>query len=126
MHVALADRLKAVQFQHFLEGLLARYPGSRKLIVVLDNAKIHHSKVLNAFLEANKDRIELMFLPPYSPDLNPMEWFWRFLRKQVTHNTFFGDFKELQRALIKFIMKYKNSSNEIRTRCSHAKIVNSL
>ncbi|MHA1413045.1 MAG: IS630 family transposase [Promethearchaeota archaeon] len=106
MHVALADGLKAVQFQHFLEGLLARYPGSRKLIVVLDNAKIHHSKVLNAFLEANKDRIELMFLPPYSPDLNPMEWFWRFLRKQVTHNTFFGDFKELQRALIKFPMKF--------------------
>ena len=126
IHVALADGLKAVQFQHFLEGLLARYPGSRKLIVVLDNARIHHSKVLNAFLEANKDRIELMFLPPYSPDLNPMEWFWRFLRKQVTHNTFFGDFKELQRALIKFIMKYKSPSNEIRTRCTHTKIVNSL
>ncbi|MHA1326897.1 MAG: IS630 family transposase [Promethearchaeota archaeon] len=93
IHVALADKLKAVQFQHFLEGLLARYPSSRKLIVVLDNARIHHSKVLNAFLEANKNRIELMFLPSYSPDLNPMEWFWRFLWKQVTHNIFFWRFQ---------------------------------
>jgi len=73
VHVALASGLKAVRFQHFLEGILARYPRARKLIVVFDNAKAHHSKMLGPFLESNKDRIELMFLPPYSPDLSPME-----------------------------------------------------
>jgi len=126
VHVALAGGLKAVQFQHFLEGLLARYPGARKLIIVLDNAKSHHSKILGPFLESNKERVELMFLPPYSPDLNPMEWFWKFLRKQVTHNTFFNTFKDFQRALVKFMRKYKFPSMEIKTRCSHAKILNAL
>ena len=122
VHVALSDMLKALQFQHFLEGLLARYPGDWKLIIVLDNARAHHSKELKPFLKSNKDRLELVFLPPYSPDLNPMEWFWKFLRKKVTHNTFFGTFKELQRALIKFIMKFKLPSPVIQTRCSYSKV----
>lgn len=125
LHVAFSDTLKAQQFQHYLEGLLARYSHSKKLIIVLDNARAHHSKELEPFLVANKDRLELVFLPPYSPDLNPMEWFWKFLRKMITHNTFFGTFKEFQRALIKFIVKHKTSSPEIKTRCSYAKLFSS-
>ncbi|KKN07755.1 hypothetical protein LCGC14_1063680, partial [marine sediment metagenome] len=76
VHVAFSDTLKAPQFQQFLEGLLARYNNSEKILLILDNARAHHSKVLEPFLEDNKDRLELLFLPPYSPDLNPMEWFW--------------------------------------------------
>lgn len=122
LHVAFSETLKAPQFQHYLEGLLARYPALKKLIMVLDNARAHHSKELKPFLKANKKRLELVFLPPYSPDLNPMEWFWKFLRKMVTHNTFFPTFKDFQRALIKFIVKHKTSSPEIKTRCSYAKL----
>ncbi len=125
LHVAFSEMLKASQFQHYLEGLLARYPAPKKLIMVLDNARAHHSKELKPFLDANKDRLELVFLPPYSPDLNPMEWFWKFLRKMVTHNSFFPTFKDFLRALIKFIVKHKTSSPEIMTRCSYAKLFSS-
>jgi putative transposase len=125
LHLAFSDTLKVTQFQHYLEGLLARYPRSKKLIIVLDNARAHHSKELEPFLVANKDNLEFVFLPPYSPDLNLMEWFWKFLRKMITHNTFFGTFKEFQRALIKFLVKYKTSSPEIKTRCSYAKLFSS-
>ncbi len=126
VHVALSDTLKASHFQHFLEGLLARYKNSGKILLILDNARAHHSKELKPFLEANDDKLVLLFLPPYSPDLNPMEWFWKFLRKQVTHNTFFDTFKKFQCALIKFIRKFKLSSIEIKTRCSFAKLIPSL
>jgi putative transposase len=122
VYVALSKTLRASQFQHFLEGLLLRHSKAQKLIIVLDNARAHHAKALEPFLESNKDKLELLFLPPYSPDLNPMEWFWKFLRKRVTHNTFFGSFKEFQRAVVKFIMKYKLSSPEIKTRCSYTKL----
>lgn len=124
VHIAFSDGLKAIQFQHFLEGLLTRNPKAQKLIIVLDNARAHHSKELESFLIANQDQLELIFLPKYSPDLNPMEWFWKFLRKQVTHNTFFGNFKEFQCALIKFIVKHKLSSPEVKSRCSYAKLFN--
>ena len=126
IHVALSDTLKASHFQHFLEGLLARYKNSGKILLILDNARAHHSKELKPFLEANNDKLVLLFFPPYSPDLNPMEWFWKFLRKQITHNTFFGTFKNFQRALIKFILKFRLPSLEIKTRCSFAKLIPSL
>lgn len=79
VHVALSDTLKASHFQHFLKGLLARYKNSGKILLILDNVQAHHSKELKPFLESNNEKLELLFLPPYSPDLNPMEWFWKFL-----------------------------------------------
>jgi len=122
VHVALSDTLKALQFQHFLEGLFARYPNDHKLVIVLDNVRAHHSKELEPFLNDNADRLELVFLPPYSPDLNPVEWFWKLLRKSVTHNTFSGTFREFHRALIKFILKFKLPSPIIQTQCSYSKL----
>lgn len=123
-HIAFSDGLKTTHFQHFLEGLLARHSKAEKLIIVLDNARAHHSKELEPFLTNNQDRLELMFLPKYSPDLNPMEWFWKFLRKQVTHNTFFGKFKDFQRAIARFIVKHKSSSPEVKSRCNYIKLFN--
>ena len=79
LHVSLTDGLKAEQFQHFLEGLLARYPASKKLVIVLDNTRVHHAKQLAPFLERNEDRLELSYLLPYFPDLNPMEWCLKFM-----------------------------------------------
>lgn len=61
LHLAFSDTLKAPQFQHYLEGILARYSEDKKLIIVLDNARAHHSKELKPFLDANKDRLELFF-----------------------------------------------------------------
>ena len=63
VHVALSDTLKASHFQHFLEGLINRYKNSGKILMILDNARAHHSKELKPFLEANKDKLELLFLP---------------------------------------------------------------
>jgi transposase len=126
IHAAFSEALKAPQFQHFLEGLLVRYKNAEKILLVLDNARAHHSKELHPFLEAHKDKLKLLFLPPYCPDLNPMEWFWKYLRKQVTHNTFFATFKKFQRALVKFIRKFNVSSLEIKSRCSFTKILMSL
>ena len=54
--------------------------------MVLDNVRFHHAKRLQPILERYKHRIELVFLPPYSPDLNPIERVWWLMRKRITHN----------------------------------------
>ncbi|MHA1844846.1 MAG: transposase [Promethearchaeota archaeon] len=90
----------------------------------MDNARAHYAKTLISFLEVNECHLELIFLPQYSPDMNPMEWFWKFLRKKVTHDTFFSTFKEFQRAIFKFIRKYKHASTEIKTQCNFTKLFN--
>ena len=45
-------------------------------VELFDNVRIHHAKLLKPFLDENKDRLELMFLPAYSPELNLIEGLW--------------------------------------------------
>lgn len=46
----------------------------RKVILILDNLRVHHAKVFKAWLEENRDDIEVFYLPSYSPELNPDEY----------------------------------------------------
>jgi len=47
---------------------------NRKIYLILDNLKVHHAYVVRDWLEENKDKIEVFFLPSYSPELNPDEY----------------------------------------------------
>lgn len=59
-------------FQEFL-GRLLRQNDGRKVILVLDNLRVHHAKALQPFLAENAALLELVFLPSYCPELNPAE-----------------------------------------------------
>lgn len=59
----------------FMELLIrdAGHNGTKKLFLILDNLRVHHSKPVKAWAAANADKIELFYLPSYSPELNPEE-----------------------------------------------------
>jgi transposase len=63
--------INSEKFQAFAERL-ARGK-KRKVFLIVDNAKAHHSKLLSEWVEKNRKRIALFYLPPYRPDLNPDE-----------------------------------------------------
>jgi len=88
-----ADNGNATTFKQFLKMVLKQYVG-RKIYMILDNVRYHHAKKLKPFLENNKDKLELVFLPPYSPDFNPMERVWWYMRKKITHNRYTNCFYE--------------------------------
>lgn len=46
----------------------------RKVFLILDNLKVHHAKIVKAWLAEHRDEIEVFYLPPYSPELNPDEY----------------------------------------------------
>jgi putative transposase len=52
------------------------------MIIILDNAKIHKAKIVQEFCQENK--IILVYLPPYSPNLNPIEFMWKDLKKRLS------------------------------------------
>jgi putative transposase len=81
----VADRGNTTTFFSFLVKTIKRFDG-KKVYMVLDNVRFHHAKRLKPILEKYKHRIEFIFLPPYSPDLNPVERIWWLMRKMVTHN----------------------------------------
>ncbi|OOM82117.1 hypothetical protein CLPUN_06130 [Clostridium puniceum] len=82
--------------------MLTQYPKG-KIVIILDNAKIHHAKLIQPFLKKMKNRLELMFLPPYSPDLNLIEGLWGWLKSSVVNNAFFKSLVGIRVAVQNFI-----------------------
>jgi transposase len=96
------DRLNSKQFLKFLKRLHDRYP---LLFVILDNAKWHKAKRVLNYCEKNSLLLE--FLPPYSPELNPIEPWWKKL-KHTTANRLFHTEQQLRRHINSEARKKKN------------------
>ena len=62
---------------------------AKQVVVILDNAKYHHALLHKAWREEVKPRFRLDFLPPYSPELNPIERVWKLTRRLCLHNVYF-------------------------------------
>jgi transposase len=101
VYVEEHEKYDAKVFLSFLKTVLIRYPKG-KIVMILDNARIHHAILLNDFLAANP-RLTLMFLPPYSPKLNIVEGLWGWLKDSVVNNVFFKNRYEICLAVRKFI-----------------------
>ena len=79
----VAGRFDARWFGRFLREVAAAYPGER-VILVVDNAGWHRARRLRV-----PPNITLWFLPPHSPELNPTEQVWQWLRDQHTRGVLF-------------------------------------
>ena len=62
----------------------------RRVIVIIDNARYHHATLHAAWRLAQQPDFALFFLPPYSPQLNPIERVWKLLRRRLLHNRQFS------------------------------------
>ena len=79
----------AETFQHFLRVLLRHRSAHKRMVIVLDNARYHHARLLRPFLRRYRRVLSLLFLPPYSPQLAPIERVWKLARRLATHNRYF-------------------------------------
>ena len=73
--------------------------------VVLDNASAHSTSAVDAFALNHQARLELVYLPTYSPHLNLIERLWRFLRGQITRNHFYASLTDLAEATVAWLEK---------------------
>jgi transposase len=86
-------------FLRFLKTLLKHRSHGKRLILVLDNAKYHHARALQPWLRQKRKVLSLLFLPPYSPELNPIERVWKLTRRLATHNRHFPTLEEVINAV---------------------------
>lgn len=112
-------RFNWVTFQGFLEQLLRRkYRTGRKLAMIIDNAGYHKKKELWPYFTENRNRLRLIWLPPYSPELNPIERVWRLTRRHVTHNRYFESLESLRESLERYFWCMRTPNLVLRSLCA--------
>lgn len=101
-HYTVHERKRSDELLAHLKGLLAMAPDAF-WFVVLDNASAHTTAPIQTFAQQHQAQLELVYLPTYSPHLNPIERLWHFMRRQVTRNYFFSDLPSLAQAAIDWL-----------------------
>ena len=67
----------------------------RRVVVITDNAKYHHALLHKPWREEHADDFALDYLPPYSPELNPIERVWKLTRRRCLHNRYFSQLEDV-------------------------------
>jgi len=103
-----------VGFRQLLHQLVAQHPDTPgKIVIILDNFRIHKAKAVQLWLRAHRVQLRLYFLPTYAPRLNPIERVWRHFRRNVTDNFYFGTLPRLMTAVTAFLAELARSPNVI-------------
>ena len=92
----------------FLKLIRRRNPLEKVLYVVTDNAGYNRAKKVKRL--AKELNIKLVYLPPYSPNLNPIERLWKFMKKKVMANTYYETFPDFRKNIMyffRYIQKYR-------------------
>jgi transposase len=94
---ATTERFNAETYQAFLQTVLEQT--TQHLILVQDGARYHTGQATRAFFATHAERLTVFQLPSYSPDYNPIEFLWRNIKRQATHNQYFPEFTDLMTAV---------------------------
>ena len=115
-HYHIGPTLGKGEFAQFLEHLLVYHPGKR-LLVIHDRGEQHTGAPVEAIVREAEGRLSLKAQPAYSPELNPQERIWKWLRRVVTHNHWFATLKEQIEAVRNFFRYLAGVKDQVRQLC---------
>ena len=110
--VLVRRRKRRREVAELLEALLEKHPHER-IYVAWDNATTHFDDEVEAVVRGAAGRLVLLYLPTYSPWLNPIEMLWRHFRREVTHCELFESVKALVKASIEFFRRYNEVPEQV-------------
>jgi len=110
------DSQNSLTFMHFLSELFKRLNKKKKYVLVLDNAGFHKTRCVRKLLD-NNAQISVEFIPPYSPELNPIETCWKVTKNAVTKSQYFQKIDDMQDALETFWDEHFFTQNFMRYLC---------
>ena len=107
------DTINADSTIDLFSKIEAKHPDAETIYIIADNAPYYHSCLLKEHLEGTK--IQLIYLPPYSPNLNLIERYWKFFKKTVLHNRYYETFEEFKQSCKNFFRKRKKYLPELQS-----------
>lgn len=115
-HVSLqaAHAKNAASCIAFLQHLLLEQYPHQKVVLVMDNAPFHRSNAVQAFLSLFEHRVLVFWLPPYSPDMNIIERFWKHLKDRILANKLFLNIPALLARVSDVIVAQNRPSHPLR------------
>jgi len=98
----------------FLQQLIDANPEAENIHIIWDNAGYHKSEKILLFIEGTK--ITPHYLPPYSPNLNPIERLWKLMHEHVTYNRYYPKFADFTEAILGFFENIDSYQDIIKRR----------
>ena len=106
-------------FWTFLQTLRERTKANgRKTVIIIDNARFHHAKMHKEWRMVQERDFVLEFLPPYSPQLNPIERVWKLTRRLCLHNRYFPTLDAVVTSVEQQFSVWSESSEVLRKLCA--------
>jgi transposase len=104
----------------FMSRLIKDTP--TKVFLILDNLRVHHSKIVQAWLEENNEHIEVFYLPAYSPEINPDEYLNADLKQRIRSGLPARSEKDLVKKTRSFMKTVQNRAHHVRNYFKHPKV----
>jgi transposase len=114
--MTVEGRVNAGVFREFLKRLITGM--ERKIFLIVDGHPAHKARLVSRFVEDNADAIELFFLPPYAPELNPDELAWGHIKTRIAKAT--TQTKDEMKAMVERVMHRLQKMPEIVAGFFHA------
>lgn len=114
------NRMNSQTFIKFMKRLIK--DADRKVFLILDNLKVHHSYIVRDWLKAHENEIELFFLPSYSPELNPDEYLNCDLKAGVHSGTPARTKIDLKKKAVSHLRKLQKLPERVKSYFRHPKI----
>ena len=105
------ERINAQSTVSLLKQMLQEQPAG-VIHIILDNARYYRSKHVQEFISENP-RIQFMFLPPYSPNLNLIERLWKLLKKKIAYNKYYEKFSVFRQKILEFFQNITDYREEL-------------
>jgi transposase len=111
-----SDRVNSSSICQLLHAIRAKNPSGELVQLIMDNAAYNRSSRVREL--ATELGINLIYLPPYSPNLNPIERLWKFFKKKVLYNKYYetkSEFEDACTSFFRYIRKYRDELSTLLT-----------
>ena len=109
-----SETINAQTTMELFDKIQLKYIDKTTIYLIIDNATYYKNKDVKAYLEKPGCRIKLIFLPPYSPNLNFIERLWKYMKKYIIGIKYREKFKQFERDIRYFFDNIKQYKKELK------------
>ena len=114
VHLTGEENCDAKRAIEYFDVILMAYRKAPRIVLILDNAPYFKAAAVRKWLK-DHPKLRLVFLPSYSPNLNLIERFWRFVKERLVKNTYYEKYKTFRANVFRFLNHVDQYNDKLKT-----------